>query len=163
MEKMNTGTDLKAWRKENHLTQRELADRISYSTSRISHIEYGNAVLPKKLIHQIEKLDMLFHPQTKKDPISEKWDAIAYYSNIYGDEMSVIEEGILSLLTINVDKIGFDNTGAYLQFIGRALKDLAKVNTVSFSDSGEGKEPARKLFNNAYREALVYLRKLHAK
>ena len=163
MENMNTGFDLKVWRKNNHLTQKELADRISYSVSRISHIEFGNVSLSNKLIQQVEKLDMLLHPHIKKDPISEKWDSIKYYSNIYGDEISVIEEEIIKLLTINVNKMGLDNTEAYLKFIGSAFTNLAQINTVSFSDNDEGKKPALKLFNNTYREALVYLRKLHAK
>lgn len=163
MEDMNTGFDLKAWRKANHLTQKELAEKTSYSISRISHIEYGNVSLPKKLLNEIEKLDMLFHPVIKKDPISEKWDSISYYSNIYGEEMSVIEDGIVKLLTINVGKMGFDNTEAYLKFLGIALKNLSKVESVPFTDTKEGKEPALQLFNTMYREALIYLRKIHAK
>ena len=77
--------------------------------------------------------------------------------------MAVIEEGILSLLTINVNKMGYDTTEAYLKFIGSAFINLSKIKTISFSDSDEGKEPARKVFSSMYREALVFLRKLHAK
>ncbi len=163
MDNLNTGSDLKSWRIANHLTQKKLADKISYSASRLSHIEYGNEPLTRKLIQQIEELNVSLHPPIKKNPIAEKWDSINYYSNQFEDEMSVIEKGILSLLTIDVNKLGIEKTEAYLKFLGSALINLTKVNSINFDDTKKGKQPAIDLFNEIYREAVIYLRKIHTK
>ncbi len=138
MEELKTGSDLKKWRKKHHISQKELAAKITYSASRISHIEYTNTRMSKKLIHQIKNLEATLIT-TKKNPISERWDSISYLRNIYDIEMKTIEEGLLRLLDININKWGINKTEAYLKFLGAELISLSKVNEFSFESTKDEK------------------------
>lgn len=159
MLELTTGYDLRNWRERNRLSQKELAERTGYTITTISHLEYQNKALSKKLIDRIKALDLELHPIPQKDKITEKWESIDYYKNIFGDEMFVIEKAILELLTINVNKVGLDKTGAYLDFLGKSLKALTDLKNYSFQDDDSYKTDASRILTTILKEAKLYLKK----
>ena len=145
------------WRQENRISQKMLAEEIHYSVSRISHIETGDLPLTQKIKDQIKKYDKQLHPSVKRSALDQKWQKIAYYSNIYGDEMRQIEAGLIDLLDIQVDGVGYDKTGNYLDFLGRALTELCKLKPTSSENNDDVKERCKSVANYIYKEGTVLL------
>ena len=160
MESMKTGQDLRSWRKENKLCQKEFAEMANYSHMSICHIEKKDTKLSKKLLEEIERIDKELHPPVIKSPISEKMDYLKQYSSIYNEELNTIENAISKLLNINIDKNDLDYTTAYLQFISKSLSALAEVKSTPFEDTEEGKKPVKKKYVKLQGYAFTFFRRI---
>lgn len=158
MNKIETGSQLKLWRKDNHLTQRELAKLTNYSTDRISKIESKDIKIPQKLIAKIEELDLLYHPVLKINPIIEKWENIEHIRNFYPNEFKVIENNIIDLLNINTNTT-FDTIEYYLKFIGTSLGKIKEMTRHQYTDEETFKKEINPIASEIYRESRIYLKK----
>lgn len=160
MNDLKTGNDLKVWRKNNHLTQKELAGKLSYSVSRLSHIESDNEPLSKKLILQVEKYNDYLHPKKRPNPIILTIKNLKQFNLIYGNEIAMIEKGIVELLTLDTNN-GYDNPHEYLKFIASTWSNLSKFRDLDYTD--EGMMEARKIINTIQKDAFTYISKKHPK
>lgn len=156
---LETGKDLKKWRDSNRFTQEELANQIDYSKTTIAHLEVSDKKLSKKVIKKVTELDSELHPVPKISKIEEQWNNIKYYSNFYGKEMKMIEDTLVSLLTVNVNKLGYDKAGAYLEFLSKSLKAINDIKEYQTCDVESMKKDLNQYLSKVYRESITYLTK----
>lgn len=155
-----TGQDLKKWRKENHLTQDKLAELTGYSKDHISKMERNITPLTNKLITQINKLDLHYHPPVKElSPIAKQWEAIDYIRSYFSEEFHLIEKEIIELISVKVNTMNLDKPEAYLKFIGIALGDIIKMVNINYENEELYKKEIDPLLIDIKKEARLYLKK----
>lgn len=123
--KMNTGADLKNWRKRNGLSVQEFANKANYSVGRIKHIEADDANLSKRIRTAIADINLELHPND--DNVIDSWRNLKstgdFFIKLEVDKLATIIPSILDLNEINTitDKI------KYLQFLNTVLSDINKI------------------------------------
>ena len=158
---MENGTDLRNWRKENHLTQAQLAKMLGYSVSRISHIESCNADLSGKLLKQVTALDKKMNPPVRTDSISLKLQNMKNSAINFHKELSVVEKSIAELLDISVAKD--DAREAYLKFLSTAFNEIKCLADVTYTDDVQFKQDTTQHLGIIRKEAYLYAKKKSGK
>lgn len=150
-----SGNDLVIWRKENNLSQEKLADLISYSVSRIAHIEEDDLPLSKRLISRIVELDnklnndrliIAWHKLQSMEDFSVKKDL---------EDLSVL---ITDLLTL--DPNSSFSTKSYFKFLSTSLNALCKIKKGEPHDNVQAvKEEITPLVREIYSAAGFFLKR----
>ena len=154
-----TGQDLKKWRKENHLTQDQLAELTGYSKDHISKMERNVTPLTNKFITQANKLELLYHPPVKElSPLAKQWEAIDYIRRYFPEELHIIEKEIIELISVKVNTMNLDKPEAYLKFIGIALGDIIKMLNLNYENEELYKKDINPLLIDIRKEARLYLK-----
>ena len=154
---METGKDLKNWRRKNHLTQEEFAKKSGYSVSRISHIESQNEPLSRKMKDAIYTIHSLLHP--KDDAVIEAWRTLLTYGYI------PVKEKVDSLATLLPDLLSPKGVGdidvqtAYMEFLTRVAKDIIKIKDGEpYTTKDSFKEKFMPVVDDIYKAAAKYLK-----
>lgn len=154
---METGKDLRNWRKKNHMTQTQLAHALGYSSSRISHIESCDQALSGKFLKQFNALDKKINPPVKTDSISLRLQNMKSSAINFHRELSVVEKNIAELLDLNVAKD--DVREAYLKFLSTALNEIKHLTDVTYTDDEQFKQDSMQHLGVIRREAYLYAKK----
>lgn len=154
MEKIELGSQLMAWRKANHIERKDFAEMVNYSYDRIAKIENKNLSVPKKIADKVVLINDSLHPAMEQ--VSIKWDKLKEYHKFFGTEIDLIEKNLLSLLSVNVNKLGIPGTAAYLKFIGKSLENLKKIANSNYKDEEQYKKDVLPLIHEMNREAYIY-------
>ncbi len=154
---MNTGKDLKIWRKNNHITQAAFAKKAGYSVSSIAHIESENKTLPIKIKDAVFRVHNELHP--KDDSVIEAWRNIRSYGYIpvkeEVDSLAVTLPDLLSTKEIG----NIDSTEAYMKFLTQSVQDLLKIKNGSpYKDKESFKNEIMPIVNDIYKAASEYLK-----
>lgn len=114
---IETGNDLRKWRKDNNLTQQQVADFSGYSKDRIAHIETEDSPISKKLKRRIIQENAKLNPQKPLLLVTiEKFLTYNEERNHFFDkEIKPLEEKI-SIIFKNIPK-GFEKTIDYLTLL----------------------------------------------
>ncbi len=152
MESMITGKDLYRWRKTNRLTQQELADKIGYSMTAISHYEYTDKVLSKRLISRIKEYDAELHPVPKVDAITQKVNDLNRNGDLIRQKLNIIKKEFLNLLPDTITRENYNDTVLDLNLISKILPYLVEMRTISYISEdvecqNELNETMKKMFN----------------
>lgn len=127
---IETGNDLRKWRKDNNLTQQQVADFSGYSKDRIAHIEAEDSPISKKLKRHIIQENAKLNPQKPLLLVTiEKFLTYNEERNHFFDkEIKPLEEKI-SIIFKNIPK-GFEKTSAYLTLLDIWCNSFIKmINT----------------------------------
>ena len=127
---IETGNDLRKWRKDNNLTQQQVADFSVYSKDRIAHIEAEDSPISKKLKRHIIQENAKLNPQKPLLLVTiEKFLTYNEERNHFFDkEIKPLEEKI-SIIFKNIPK-GFEKTSAYLTLLDIWCNSFIKmINT----------------------------------
>lgn len=154
-----TGEDLKKWRKENHMTHKELAEKIGYTTDHLCHIEneaQGSKPLSKRLIKALTDLDADLNPVAEIEPLVEQLNKLREFS-IFSKEIKDIENCFVSLMEL--PKNTYDGSAAYLAWIIVTLKKLMEIKELPLSKNEILYSELNKEFGSLLREAKIYLTK----
>lgn len=154
MKNITNGEELKQWRKENHLTQQELADQTGYSKDWISKIETKKAKISERLNLKIEKIEEINPPA---NPIAEKLTEIDSIKKLYPDKVKTIEDKFIDLLTISKSE-SFESIEAYLDFIGVSLNKIKEMSMHKYIDKESFREDIFPLANEICKAARTYLK-----
>jgi len=152
-----TGLDLKNWRKQNNLTQEELAKKTDYSISRIAHVEKSAKEISKKLEKKINELDKVLNPPIGKNTISEKLSSMKSSISNFQRELTIVEEQIVSLLSLDTESN--EVREAYLKFFGKTLMEIKSIADISCSDESLLREDVNQHLRKISKEARIYLYK----
>lgn len=156
----DNGQDLKNWRKENHLTQEKLAELTGYTKDHISKMERNITPLTNKLLSQVERLDLMYHPPVKElPPIAKQWEAIDYIRNYFPEEFDIIEKEIIELISVKVNTMNLGKPEAYLKFIALTLGNLIKIANSKYEGEEQYKTEVWPYFQEMSKEARIYLKK----
>lgn len=161
MSKIQTGSQLQIWRKENHLTQKQLAELTNYSTDRISKIESQNIPIPSKLLNHIDELNILYHPPAKEPtPLAKQWEALEPLQNLFPKEFEALEKELIELLSLKINIQRLSLTESYLSFISLSLKNLILIANAQYINEEHYKKEILPLLQQINKEARAYLKKI---
>lgn len=140
---LESGKNLKEWRKKNHLTQQQLAERTGYSKDRISHIEAEDSPVSSKLKRYVQEIDDELHPAPPKPPLLvTTWQQVmennAKRNNFFNKELDKIEQNISRILA-NIPN-GYDKTIAYLSMIECWTNTLIEMLNLPYTTEEEYKK-----------------------
>lgn len=133
---IKTGSNLKKWRKKNHLTQKELAQKIGYSVYQISRIESGDLAVTSKLESLIIRIDKELHPLGSRifKKINEIYENRLSYKSAerrkFESDIQEIETKMVELL--NLEGIKKDKYRDYLNDVSLCLDIMLEVKDYSY-------------------------------
>lgn len=146
-----TGYDMKNWRQEHGLTQKDLADKIGYAKDRISHLETDNGGknrLSKRMQKALTDLD-----DSLSDTLIYAWRrriTDTTFTKIFSDELTSLGK-VLSRAIDDTPKT-FRSTVAYLELLTLYIETFLQVthSTVSIKSSMQKLIIKSKKYRNKY-------------
>ena len=140
--RIETGANLRAWRKRSRLTQRELSEMTGVSKFRISHVESNNEPVSKKLLEAVREVDRKIHP--KQSLLSKAWEDVLQTdcerNCIFEVELQAIEKGLVDIFN-HIPK-GFERKKAYLSVLQIWINSFVEIQKVIFEDTDNFEQKA---------------------
>ena len=156
---METGNDLKKWRKNNNLTQQQVADFSGYSKDRIAHIEAEDSPISKKLKRHIIQADAKLNPQKPLLLITmEKFLAYNEERNHFFDkEIKALEEKI-TIIFKNIPR-AFERTIDYLTLLDIWCASFIKMINTQCNNSNTYNDNVNNILEKLRKNTREYITK----
>lgn len=160
---LDTGKDLKHWRKKNHLTQQQLSNEIHFSKDRISHVESNNEPLSPKLKQYVKKLDTKLNPPAPEPPLLVKtWKEVLSNNekrnHFFDKELVPIENKLSNILANIPDE--YDKTISYLGIINTWLDTFSEMINQPYINDEDYNEKTKKALLK-FRKSLREYKKIY--
>ena len=129
---LNTGADLRRWRVESKLSQKDLAEKVGYTPQYLCSVEKSDEKLSSKLINRVEKVNI------ELNPISTYEEMFRVINDNLHDNVEAYKKFEKEMITIVNRKHQFANpkqTALYFEYIVVCLKKLLKLISLKTKDT----------------------------
>lgn len=155
---INTGKDLKKWRKENNLTQKQLADLTGYSKDRIAHVESKDIPVSNRLKRQILQENNNLNPP--KPLLLKTIEQFLYYNKernyYFSIEIKPLEENITTIFN-SIPK-GFEKTKDYLTLLNTWCCAFLQMMSTTYTTQNEYNNKTNKILGNLRKYTREYIK-----
>ncbi len=153
---LESGKDLRKWRKSHGLTQEQLAKKAHYTKSRISHIEASDEKLSQRMLQEVSEIENELNPPSMLSPWYDMKKNDNYFH--YDQYANNVEGALSKLLNVDItDLADFQTIIRHLNFLKEAFTILDKMMNLDPSNPDIYKQNSNKLCT----ELLIALKDYH--